>query len=304
MASRRKTRLTQVLRELEREVAGARACEYRFGEGEEYRVCVAESEADLLSAWRLVYETYLEKEYAAPNHQRLWYSLHDALPETTTFLVRRDGEAVACLSVVFDSPLELPADDVYAEELNYLRRGGRRVCELASLASSETNLRRGVEVTRHLFKLAYLLARRVAGAADMVMTVNPRHVRFYKRTLLFEEAGGEREYRKVGGAPAVLLRLNLETAERRYEERYGRDPGSLFRFFVNPDTDTDIVEMLETARGALQESTLRRYFVSKRRLIQAASPQARAYLQECYLAYDLDQHPRKKSDTRPLEAIT
>ena len=49
-------------------------------------------------------------------------------------------------------------------------------------------------------------------------------------------AGNAKSYKKAGGAPAVLLRLNLETFESRCYRKYGVRQGALYHFFVwNPD---------------------------------------------------------------------
>lgn len=51
------------------------------------------------------------------------------------------------------------------------------------------------------------------GYTDVVIEVNPRHVRFYKRMLGFVEFGAERMCSRVD-APAVLLRLELDYVDR------------------------------------------------------------------------------------------
>ncbi|MFH1024403.1 MAG: hypothetical protein V1809_13570, partial [Planctomycetota bacterium] len=153
-------------------------------------------------AYRLVYQLYREKSYARHDPSGMWLSIFDAVPETTTLLVERisDGAAVGALTVVFDSPLGLPADNLYSGELNSFRDAGRRLAEIVSLGVAE-GVEAGREILVKLFNHAYLLSRKIRGATDFVITVNPRHVRFYERSMLFEKAGPERVYGKVGGAP-------------------------------------------------------------------------------------------------------
>jgi len=283
-----KSRLTQVFRALEAELAQPPMPDaYTFGEENAYSIRVAASAEDRRRAWALAYGVYLSKEYAEPNRQRLWYTLHDALPDTTTFLVEKGGQAVAALTLVFDSPLGLPADDIYHDRLDDLRRQGRRLCEIVSLVSVESDLRKGVQVMKHMFKLAYLTAHHLEDATDFVITVNPRHVSFYERTLLFERAGEERLYSKVGGAPAVLLRLDLVAAWDAYRERFDGLPGerNLYRFFI--DGSERLRAWLRRARRPLNRHSLQRYFVEERPLLAEAVPGARHYVEECYLAYDL-----------------
>ena len=54
----------------------------RFGPAGEFGIRLAESSEDRRRAWALAYRVYLEKEYAKPNPQELWYSIFDALPQT------------------------------------------------------------------------------------------------------------------------------------------------------------------------------------------------------------------------------
>lgn len=252
---------------------------------------IAASMEDRRRVWSLAFQIYREMGYATNDSSGLWYGLHDALPQTVTFFARRDERVVAALTLVFDSPLQLPADEIYAEEMEHLRAAGRRPCELVSLVSEEKDLRVGVELIKHLFKLAYLTAWRLERASDFVITVNPRHVPFYERMLLFERLGAERSCAKVSGAPAVALRLNLETAEARYRARYAGSMGerSLLRFFVN-EREPGILAWIRAHRRPLDRISLRRHFVSERPLLPDAARMHRDYIEEqfpaCAMAAD------------------
>ncbi len=252
--------------------------DYRFGHDDEYTVDIAATIEERKQAWALVYEKYREKGYAQSHPSRLWYSLHDALPETTTFLVRKHGCNVATLTLVPDSPLTIPADRLYGDELQALRSRGRRICEITSLVSDESNRRRCVEVLRHMFKVAYLAARRLDGATDFVITVNPRHTLYYEKKMLFERVGDVRTYDKVGGAPAALLRLDLTTAEIRYKELLGKDT---LRCFVNPATEKRVLAWLRARRTRLNQSDVRTWFVNKRPLLFNAEPSVQEYVWSC-----------------------
>jgi hypothetical protein len=266
---------------------GSRSAAYRFGTADEYEIRVVSSPPERERAWALVYRAYREKGYAAPNEQGLWYGLHDALPRTTTFLVERRTEdrtaPVAAMTLFFDSPLHLPADDAYRLELDALRERGRTICEIGSLACMESDPRRGLVTLKHLFKLAYLVAWRLEQVTDLVITVNPGHASFYRRKLLLEELGPECAYAKVSGAPALLLGLDLETAEDRYAEHYGREPGGFFGFFVDPATEPGILGTLSAARRPLDEAALRRYFMTENPILELATAQQRAVIEDEYL---------------------
>lgn len=234
---------------------------YVFGASGEYQMRVAASPHDRRRAWELVYRVYLEKSYAQPADPPLWYGLHDALPDTTTLIAERGGELVAALTLVFDGPMKLPADAVFPEELDGLRRQDRRLCEIVSLVHTEKRAAAGIQLVQHLFKLAYIAAFCLENATDFVITVNPHHAGYYEKRLLFTRHSGERTYGKVSGAPAVLLGLDLVHAEGSYRERFDHlsEACNFYRFFTHK-----VVEMarwLASQRQPLDPETLRRYFV-------------------------------------------
>ncbi|MBA4386576.1 MAG: hypothetical protein C0404_01265 [Verrucomicrobia bacterium] len=210
--------------------------EYKFGKCDEYEVRLANTLEERKRAWRMVFRRYLAEGYAKTDGDGLWCGLYDALPQTTTVLVTRNGADIATVSLVFDSDYGLPADTLYGDELDKMRRNGRRLCEISSLASEETDRKAAVEVLNHMFKIIYLLACRLADATDFIITVNPHHVVYYERKMLFQRIGEVRSYGKVNGAPAVLLQFDLETAFDRWIARYAGTNDSCGRHYVEPQT--------------------------------------------------------------------
>lgn len=91
-----------------------------FGHHGQFRVCVA-AEEDLPRCWHLVYQEYLASGYEKPGSSGYRYGIHDAIPGAVTFLIEADGEPIGTIAVYPDSPLGLPADHIYREELDGLR---------------------------------------------------------------------------------------------------------------------------------------------------------------------------------------
>jgi hypothetical protein len=143
----------------------------------------------------LIQERYAQRGYGA---QEL-----SAAPNRLTIVAYEDMEAVGTLSVGFDSPAGLLCDDLYRTELDTLRASGRRACEFIkfAVASSASSTR----TLAALFHVAFIYSHRIHGFDDVLIEVNPRHVRFYQRALGFKQIGAERTNRRVN-APAILLR--------------------------------------------------------------------------------------------------
>jgi hypothetical protein len=182
----------------------------------------------------------------------------------------------------------LPADELYRPELGALRAQGRRLSEIVSLGVAE-EAGAGSQILVKLFNFVYLLSKKVRGATDFVITVNPRHVHFYEKTLLFEAAGPEREYDKVGGAPALLLRLDLAVPEARVRLEHGPSEmrpaksRTLYPMFHAPAEEPGIVAGLAASLRPMTDQELGCFFVAETDLLAEATTAQRAHLHESYL---------------------
>ena len=229
-----------------------------------YRCRVATDLAARMRAWRLAYRTYRGKGYATFRESGLWCGPHDVLDGTTTFLIEGAEGDLGTFTVVPDThELGLPADQLYPDRLAGLRASGRRLGELVSLVNSVGG-RSGQAVLRQMFRYVYLTSRCLDGATDLVITVNPRHRAYYERVLCFECIGEERDYDKVQGAPAVLLRLDYETMIERYAEAFAGSAPSrdLYRFFYGPD-GYDEIAWIAAARRRTDHAALREWFAGE-----------------------------------------
>jgi hypothetical protein len=132
-------------------------------------------------------------------------------PANRITLAAFDREAsIATISVGIDSPAGLLIEGLYPAEVASLRASGAALCEFTRLAVD--SMIRSRPVLAAIFHIAYIYARRIRRCTDLLIEVNPRHVRFYRSMLGFVVFGGEKLDPRVN-APAVLLRLALSHAE-------------------------------------------------------------------------------------------
>ncbi len=118
-------------------------------------------------------------------------------------------QPVATITVAVDSEVGLGIEALYPEEVKALRISGCELCEFTKLAVD--NLVRSQAVLSAIFHIAYIYAHRIRLCSDLLIEVNPRHVRFYEAMLGFKKCGQERIDPRVN-APALLLRLDLSYA--------------------------------------------------------------------------------------------
>jgi len=142
-------------------------------------------------------------------------------PNLYTFAAYENGQLVGTVSMRFDSPAGISAEQLYPDEIAGLRGRNLRLCEFTRLALDEQAMSK--EVLGSLFHSCYLYSHIVCGLTHAVIEVNPRHVAFYRRVLHFKQFGEQRHNLRVD-APAVLLALDFSVIAAELE-----------RFFANPD---------------------------------------------------------------------
>jgi hypothetical protein len=167
-----------------------------------WRTWIAIQQEQVLAAEDLVRRRYAQRGYrlAAERGPRI------------TLLAESHGQLIGTLTVRPDSPEGLLAERTYAEEIARMRSEGHRLGELVQLAVEEgADWKQALD---GLVQSAYLITRVLHALTDVVIEVNPRHVRFYQRVFGFVQAAAERVCERAG-APAVLLRLDLEQFGQR-----------------------------------------------------------------------------------------
>ena len=172
-------------------------------------------------AFRLVSAKYqaIGAEPLSPDNLRV--TPHHALPDTTSFVAKHEGRVIGTLGLVIDNDLlGLPADSLYGNEINELRRQGRRVVEVSSFADRGLSVREFIPVFVTLARLMIHYAIK-QGADVMVITCRPRHAQFYRKVLGFQPFGPRRAYAAVMNYPTEALLLDVppvrENAPKYYQ---------------------------------------------------------------------------------------
>lgn len=147
-----------------------------------------------------------------------------------------DEQPVATITVGVDSPAGLAVEAVYPREVQALREAGKRLGEFTKLAVDSMVKSRSVLAA--IFHIAYIYAYRIRNCTDLVIEVNPRHVRFYEGMLGFTRYGEQRLDPRVN-APAVLLLLDLAYGEGQIAKYGGRaeladEVRALYPLFFSP----------------------------------------------------------------------
>lgn len=172
-------------------------------------VALAVTQDELDAASRLVHRCYVRRGYVAPSADGRHASPYLGMPSTAVFVAHANGVLVATVSLIGDSPRQLPCDALWAAELAAVRGGGRRLAEVSALAVSEAWRGPGLRILRALVRAVGVYGRDIARLDTLCIAVHPRHAAFYEALLRFRRFGAPTPCAAVSGAPAVGLRLDL-----------------------------------------------------------------------------------------------
>jgi hypothetical protein len=171
-------------------------------------------------------------------------------PNRITIAAHDEHDIVATVTIGLDTGCGLFIDGLYSAEADLLRAKGLRVAEFTKLAVDNNS--HSKQLLAALFHIAYICARRIHRCTDLLIEVNPRHAAFYRRMLGFEPFGEIRLDDRVA-APAVLLRLRLDHAQREIERLGGQSElcsqvRSLYPYFFGSQEE-QIIERRLRALG-------------------------------------------------------
>jgi ribosomal protein S18 acetylase RimI-like enzyme len=173
------------------------------------RACSLE---DLRQAYRLVHDVYLETGFICPEPSGMRLRMFETAAETATFVAKTDGQVVAVLSVVLDSPdLGLPSDSVFKPELDRLRAAGARLAEVTNQAVAEPYRKTAVPTELMRCAIALLLK---AGYNEAIAAVSPSHNGFYD-LLGFRQIGSERSYSDKLHDPVIAVSMDVNQYRQR-----------------------------------------------------------------------------------------
>jgi len=258
--------------------------EYRFGSKNDWSIVVANTRPLREKAFKLVRDIYLGKGYAlGPNREsELWCTIHHLHPDTVTFLAMRAGEAAGTVSIVPDSRLGLPADSIFPERLAVLRKAGRRLSEIFSLSVDEGIDHSSIDLTMHLYRFVHLTATRLFHNTDIVASVMAHHAAFYSKILLFDEVLPDSRQSPKTGEQVVFTRMNLETMEHRYDERYSRLKGkrNFYRWFFQNEEAETMVDWIRRNRKPMTTDEFHYFGAEKSRALSEAGSDSVAVLMD------------------------
>lgn len=229
--------------------------------------------------YRFQYQTYEKLGIIDPKRDGLWVTVHDVLPETTTLIAEdSQGKLAGVVTLVFDSPISLPAESLFPSELKMIRKPDAHICELISFGTSE-KMRGSVKILAGLLYCSYLFALHARKVTDFVITVHERYERFYCSNLLFSRTGPIRNYEKVNGEPTVLLHLPLRLPD---ELRQSRRIFPLSLFSYSKPQEQAIASIIDLMANPMTRQEFKYFFIEKTDIWNKATFEQREFVQSIF----------------------
>ena len=205
----------------------------RHGEKPErgFTIRLADRDGDRQSARAIINRMYGSRGYGS-HHQ-----IADG-PDCATFIASSEGEMLGTITLAIDSPAGLAADQTFPDDLERFRAlAGVSLCELTKFAFDPSPASRPLLAT--LFHVIYIYGMQRFACTDLLIEVNPRHVRFYEVMLGFKRLGPLRVNESVD-APSQLMHLKVSDIRRNIDllaecECYSGH--SLYPFFLKRDEE-------------------------------------------------------------------
>jgi len=170
--------------------------------------------SDLIAAYRLVHDIFVEENYIKPQEGGLRVRPFECVPESGTCVARTGSRIVGVQTLAVDSDdFGLPSDISFRDVLDTLRGDGRLVCEATNEAIAKELRRSAVptELMRCMFAYAVSI-----GCTELITTISPGHATFYE-FVGFRQVSDVRSYTSKIDDPVVVVSANLAEAKRRYE---------------------------------------------------------------------------------------
>jgi hypothetical protein len=236
----------------------------------------ADTDNEYIQSFRLLYDRYVSLDYIKPSKSfPLYYNIFSLLPNTKKVVMKMDGRVVSTVDIIMDhEKYKLPMHVLYSYEIEALREQGRRVCEIGALACLKGESLRNAFMP--LFRIVCWQALN-SGIHDVCLMVNPKHVAFYKNVIVCETLGDEKFYPAVN-APAVALRIKVDTYERDLMDAYKGFPcqNSLYSYFFRWQATCNASEtdMITSNRHTPMADHLLTYLASNQQRIAQEFSQA------------------------------
>lgn len=208
------------------------------------------------AVFRLSYQVYLEKGFIEKNAHQWLVRNYDFINDTVILMVQdKEKNIVGTVTLVFENSTQLPAEKIYENELNFLRKNNYKITEISRLVI-DPKFRNSKEILVQLFNYLYIYTYIVKAYNCLIIEVNPRHIKYYELLLNFKRIGSKKPCPNVLNAPAILmcsdLKREIETLRLHHDSQLINNR-SLYSYFLKPDQEELVAAYLKKQTKPISE---------------------------------------------------
>ncbi|MFZ6645804.1 N-acyl amino acid synthase FeeM domain-containing protein [Undibacterium sp. TJN25] len=202
--------------------------------GPELVLKIAETQEELEACFALLHDAYVGSGFMKPDPSGMRVTPYHALPTTTTLCAKYNGEVVGTLSLIRESAMGFPLQNVF--DLTEVRKHEGNIAEVSALAVHRRFRKTGGSILFPLMKFMYDYCTTFFDTRHLVIAVNPNHIEMYESLLFFKRLTAQpvKNYDFVNGAPAVGAWLDLKYIPGIMKKHYGSRPPNrnLYEYFI------------------------------------------------------------------------
>lgn len=170
----------------------------------------ASTTSEFIEAMELIQREYVRKGLVTSNELQPYFSPHLIMPNNRLVIALKEGRIIGTISLIEDSPIGVPMDNVHLTETMFLRKKKAKFAEVGSFAVDSEYQHQGI--TLLLYKAIFSYVCQYRNIEYILAAVHPRVAEIYNKLFKFEKVGKVQEYTKLNNAKSVPLRLNTKDA--------------------------------------------------------------------------------------------
>jgi hypothetical protein len=189
---------------------------------------------ELEEAFNLLYHSSVDVRFQLPKEAKLRFTKYHLLPSTKILIavhrpemekpkpdstkIDHNKKIIGTLTLVMDTAMKLPMDEVCSGNVDKFRKAGRKPAEIISLAVHPRF--QNIMSTIRLFRMMTYYAR-LHDVTDIVASVTPRHNAFYRDILLFKVYDKIQPHISDNDLEMQCHVQDMSTVDEAYKRTYG-----------------------------------------------------------------------------------
>lgn len=174
------------------------------------KIKFATTSSEFSQAMQLIHKIYTQKGLITSDGKQTYFSPHIILPNNRLVVAIKNNTVIGTISLIEDSPIGVPMDNVHPYETAALRSQKEKFAEVGSFAIESEYQHHGI--TLLLYKAVFLYICLHRNIQSILIAVHPRVSDFYRSLFKFEKIGDEQKYSTLNNAKSVPLKARSADA--------------------------------------------------------------------------------------------